>query len=666
MDTSAVATTADSDFTTTIPLSGLSPETTYYLNVLINGVPQFAAQPFPFFATFAPAGAGREFQFVVLADFGVVTKLTADVQTFASASANLPAFAFIGGDFDHSNPQTLTAKRLMLKNLYNPATRFMSGLVPNILRRMAIVRQWDDHDSGLNNLDKNYPDWSLTQQAFQEYTPTYPLPSVSPGIWQKFDYAQAEYFVLDNRSQRDPGADRDDANKSMLDGNNLGATGELEWLKNGLLNSSAVWKIIFTSVVTNPTTKQNDGWGAYQTEWAGLRTFITTNNIKNVVFIAGDLHLGAIDNGTQAGFPEMCVAAANSTKTGFCATAATGTWSEGYFDDTCPGYGLVTLLQNPDRLVLQVADQDGVIRVAYTVVAELPTPTPTPTPTATPSPTPTPTATPTPSETPTPTATPSPTESPTPTATPTPSETPTPTATPSPTESPTPTATPTPSETPTPTATPSPTESPTPTATPTPSETPTPTATPSPTESPTPTATPTPSETPTPTATPSPTESPTPTATPTPSETPTPTATPSPTESPTPTATPTPSETPTPTATPSPTESPTPTATPTPSVTPTPTPTATPTPSPQGPTIRKQPTNASVKIGQTARFSVKAVGAPPLTYQWKKNGVEIQGATGSSYTTLPTTLADNGALISVRVSNDGGTADSNNATLRVR
>ncbi|HEY3662471.1 MAG TPA: hypothetical protein VGL24_04900 [Chthoniobacterales bacterium] len=27
----------------------------------------------------------------------------------------------------------------------------------------------DDHDSGLDNLDKNYPDWNLTQQAFQEY-----------------------------------------------------------------------------------------------------------------------------------------------------------------------------------------------------------------------------------------------------------------------------------------------------------------------------------------------------------------------------------------------------------------------------------------------------------------------------------------------------------------
>jgi hypothetical protein len=77
----------------------------------------------------------------------------------------------------------------------------------------------------------------------------------------------------------------------------------------------------------------------------------------------------------------MCVAAANQTKTDSCPTDATGTSSEGYFLDTCAGYGLVTILQNPNRLILQVMDQDGVPRVSYTVPDTMPTPTPTPTPT---------------------------------------------------------------------------------------------------------------------------------------------------------------------------------------------------------------------------------------------------------------------------------------------
>jgi phosphodiesterase/alkaline phosphatase D-like protein len=116
IDTAGFLTAEGSDFTSIIPLAELVPETTYYLNVLVSGVPQFT-DPLPFFATFPPAGAARDFQFVVLADFGVVSKLTGEVQTFASAAANLPAFGFIGGDFDHSNPQTLATKRQMLKDL---------------------------------------------------------------------------------------------------------------------------------------------------------------------------------------------------------------------------------------------------------------------------------------------------------------------------------------------------------------------------------------------------------------------------------------------------------------------------------------------------------------------------------------------------------------------
>lgn len=92
-----------------------------------------------------------------------------------------------------------------------------------------------------------------------------------------------EGFILDCRSQRDPEEDPDNASKSMLDGNNLGATGELQWLKDGLLTSTARWKVVFSSVVINSTTKFPDGWAGYQTEWQALREFIESNRIQNVV-----------------------------------------------------------------------------------------------------------------------------------------------------------------------------------------------------------------------------------------------------------------------------------------------------------------------------------------------------------------------------------------------
>ncbi len=356
------------NFTKIIPLTNLSPETTYYMNVVVNGLPQLSP-PYPSFKTFPPTGSSRSFNFVVLTDFKTVKNITSSVQTFASAAATSPAFAFIGGDFDHRNPIDLYLKRKMYRDLYDANTPFMGDFVNLILRKTPIIHQWDDHDAGVNNIDKTYPNWDLNQKVFEEYVPSYRLPSVTPGIWQKFSYAQIDCFVLDCRSQRDPETDPDNNHKSMLDGNNLGPGGQLQWLENGLLTSTARWKIIFTSVVTNPTTKFLDGWGGYQTEWEALKNFINTNNIRRVVFISGDLHLGAIDNGSRSGFPEMCVASANSSKVGrrCCTGGERGIWSEGYYDDTCPGFGLVSILQSPPRLILQVADEYGNIHISYTV-----------------------------------------------------------------------------------------------------------------------------------------------------------------------------------------------------------------------------------------------------------------------------------------------------------
>ncbi len=84
-----------------------------------------------------------------------------------------------------------------------------------------------------------------------------------------------------------------------------------------------------------------------------------------------------------------------------------------------------------------------------------------------------------------------------------------------------------------------------------------------------------------------------------------------------------------------------------------------------GPTITSQPSNQAVPIGQTATFSVSASGASPLSYQWQRNGANIGGAAGSSYTTPPVSASDNGSSFRCIVSNSSGTATSNAATLTV-
>ncbi len=86
---------------------------------------------------------------------------------------------------------------------------------------------------------------------------------------------------------------------------------------------------------------------------------------------------------------------------------------------------------------------------------------------------------------------------------------------------------------------------------------------------------------------------------------------------------------------------------------------------PAAPSITTQPASQTVTPGQTANFTVAATGTAPLSYQWRKNGTPISGATSSSYTTPATTSSDNGAQFTAVISNALGSVISNNATLTV-
>jgi hypothetical protein len=62
---------------------------------------------------------------------------------------------------------------------------------------------------------------------------------------------------------------------------------------------------------------------------------------------------------------------------------------------------------------------------------------------------------------------------------------------------------------------------------------------------------------------------------------------------------------------------------------------------------------------------VTASGAPPLTYQWLKDGTNLSGATAATFTIPAATRRDSG-VYQVVVSNPGGGTPSSNATLVVR
>lgn len=94
------------------------------------------------------------------------------------------------------------------------------------------------------------------------------------------------------------------------------------------------------------------------------------------------------------------------------------------------------------------------------------------------------------------------------------------------------------------------------------------------------------------------------------------------------------------------------------------------TPDVTEPSITTQPDNATVKVGETATFTIAASGTD-LTYQWQidrndGNGwVNIVGATATSYTTSTVNISCNGFKYQCVVSNAAGTVTSNTAVLTV-
>ena len=82
------------------------------------------------------------------------------------------------------------------------------------------------------------------------------------------------------------------------------------------------------------------------------------------------------------------------------------------------------------------------------------------------------------------------------------------------------------------------------------------------------------------------------------------------------------------------------------------------------PTISTQPVNKSVLEGCVATLSVTATGGDNLTYQWKKDGVDIDGAVDSTYT-IPSAQASDAGSYTVVVSNENGDVTSGAATLAV-
>jgi hypothetical protein len=186
--------------------------------------------------------------------------------------------------------------------------KFLSGEKQrNFLKERPVLYMWDDHDFS----DNNSGGWAVSRPAALEFydklTPHYDYDQdKEDGVYQAFTYGNVRFIMTDLRSKSD--------NKGISTLGNI----QKEWLKKELADFKKYSMVVWVSTKPWIGQKKNgvidDKWYSFPEERTELSNYIAELGINNIVMIAGDAHLLAIDdgsytdystNGGKAGFPLM-------------------------------------------------------------------------------------------------------------------------------------------------------------------------------------------------------------------------------------------------------------------------------------------------------------------------------------------------------------------------
>ncbi|MBI4417729.1 MAG: alkaline phosphatase D family protein [Ignavibacteriales bacterium] len=164
-------------------------------------------------------------------------------------------------------------------------TRATSELQP-ILGAAHNYAIWDDHDYASNDSDRSYRLKSESLETHKLFwaNQTYGTSEI-PGVFGRFEWGDAEFFLLDDRYHRSPNEAPNDENKTMF------GKEQLKWLMDGLVSSTATFKIVANgNQILNPSTGGETFYN-YRHEYKTLLQFIKEQKISGIVFLSGDRHL---------------------------------------------------------------------------------------------------------------------------------------------------------------------------------------------------------------------------------------------------------------------------------------------------------------------------------------------------------------------------------------
>jgi alkaline phosphatase D len=151
---------------------------------------------------------------------------------------------------------------------------------------MAHRAIYDDHEFR-NDWDAHWVEVEASRYAaaMQVWDEFFPLPALQGEVrYRRFRWgANVECFLLDCRRFRSADAAPDDAQKTML-----GAV-QKQWLLDGLAQSTATFKLVFTSVPLDFGIG-DDHWATFSTERDQIFTAIDALQTPGVLFLSGDQH----------------------------------------------------------------------------------------------------------------------------------------------------------------------------------------------------------------------------------------------------------------------------------------------------------------------------------------------------------------------------------------
>jgi alkaline phosphatase D len=278
------------------------------------------------------------------------------------------AFIFLGdNNYLPKDPEMYEIPPTALRTVVADTHRSMRNIagLRDLVASTPSYGIWDDHDFGPNNSDRTFPHRDLTLDLFQRYWPN-PNHGVRgvPGVFHSFRIADVEFFMLDNRYHRDP--------KSPSGGGTMFGAAQLNWLKQGLKASTAVFKVIGQGG-TSLADSAGETWTDYRSERDDFLTWMFRENITGVFFIAGDWHVGVLNRlhrATEA-YPlyellssNLAVGILRSTTPGIDRRAVPGTnqWASPHVQDT--NFGLLSFSGAAGARIaaLQLIDETGAVR----------------------------------------------------------------------------------------------------------------------------------------------------------------------------------------------------------------------------------------------------------------------------------------------------------------